>query len=297
MHCFRSINFPLRIPRFANLGVCCVSEAEGSLRQNSNFPRRIKADSTVHSPPQKYFALPVGQIICRSSPRPVPDERGASRSSRFAGAGCDGRFGGALTNGAGAAAKSCGPDIPTLISGATRERCHPRRQQSPVSGASSKETVKTIAQGRPDQSGEPVVDLFACFPFLHAELRVHWAPGFPCALIQRAVVQDSGEFVSRECSRVLTNTVVPAYAGTTTKLRRAQRQTPAKPSRRRVAGKTMKWMGGSLLCTARPLYVARAANLRPHFGRRGINHCRLRGTFLGHERCRLFVASGCYRKC
>ena len=49
------------------------------------------ADSTVHSSGQKYFALPVGQIIFRSSPRPVPDERGASRSSRFVGAGCDGR--------------------------------------------------------------------------------------------------------------------------------------------------------------------------------------------------------------
>jgi hypothetical protein len=54
-------------------------------------------------------------------------------------------------------AKSCGPDIPTLISGATRERCHPRRQPSPVSGASAKETVKTIARGMPGVSGVTVV--------------------------------------------------------------------------------------------------------------------------------------------
>jgi len=41
-------------------------------------------------------------------------------------------------------AKSCGSDVPTLTSGATRERCHPRRQPSPVSGASTKETVKPL---------------------------------------------------------------------------------------------------------------------------------------------------------
>jgi len=49
-------------------------------------------------------------------------------------------------------AKSCGPDIPTLIS--SWRRCFAsrqwRRQQSPVSGASTKETVKTIVQGKPD---------------------------------------------------------------------------------------------------------------------------------------------------
>ena len=97
-------------------------------------------------------------------------------------------------------AKSCGPDIPTLISGATRERCHPRRQQSPVSGASTKEAVKTIAQGRPGRSGEPVVNLSACFPFLHAELRVHRAPGFPCALDSRVAhfCARLGRIVSRE---------------------------------------------------------------------------------------------------
>jgi hypothetical protein len=60
-----------------------------------------------------------------------------------------------------------------------RER---RWQKSPVTGESAKETVKTIAQGRPGQSGEPVVtNSYACF-ILHARLRVQRAPGFPCAL-------------------------------------------------------------------------------------------------------------------
>ena len=43
--------------------------------------------------------------------------------------------------------------------------------------------VKTIAQGKPDQFGEPVVTMLVCFLFSHARLRVHWAPGFPCALL------------------------------------------------------------------------------------------------------------------
>jgi hypothetical protein len=43
-------------------------------------------------------------------------------------------------------------------------------------------SVKTIAQGRPDQFGEPVVIMLVCFFISHARLRVHWAPGFPCAL-------------------------------------------------------------------------------------------------------------------
>ena len=60
-------------------------------------------------------------------------------------------------------AKSCGPDIPTLISGATRKRCHPRRQESPVSGASTKETVRTIARGMPGGSGVTVVTNLCAF--------------------------------------------------------------------------------------------------------------------------------------
>jgi hypothetical protein len=43
-------------------------------------------------------------------------------------------------------------------------------------------TVKTIAQGRPGYSGEPVVTTLVCFLHLHARLRVQRAPGFPCAL-------------------------------------------------------------------------------------------------------------------
>src|ERR1700731_3469379 len=54
-------------------------------------------------------------------------------------------------------------------------------QESPVTRESAEETVKTIAQGMPGLSGEPVVTTLVCFLFLHARLRVHWAPGIPCA--------------------------------------------------------------------------------------------------------------------
>jgi len=62
------------------------------------------------------------------------------------------------TNGAKRTAKSCGPDIPTLISSLRGDDlAGDGDKQSPVSEASTKETVKTIAQGMPVFSGEPVV--------------------------------------------------------------------------------------------------------------------------------------------
>src|ERR1700722_1902431 len=62
-------------------------------------------------------------------------------------------------------AKSCGPDAPTLaLSGdnacALRLRWW---QKSPVTKESPKETVKTIAQGMPGDSGVTVVTMLVCF--------------------------------------------------------------------------------------------------------------------------------------
>jgi hypothetical protein len=48
------------------------------LRQKPHFPKRINAESIVQSSTQKYFALPVGQIIFRTSRHPAP-ARGAYR--------------------------------------------------------------------------------------------------------------------------------------------------------------------------------------------------------------------------
>ena len=41
---------------------------------------------------------------------------------------------------------------------------------------------KTIARGMPDDLGVTVVTTLVCFFILHARLRVHRAPGIPCAL-------------------------------------------------------------------------------------------------------------------
>ncbi len=41
---------------------------------------------------------------------------------------------------------------------------------------------KTIARGMPGRSGVTVVTMLVCFFHLHARLRVHRAPGIPCAL-------------------------------------------------------------------------------------------------------------------
>jgi hypothetical protein len=59
-------------------------------------------------------------------------------------------------------AKSCGPDAPTLVSSLRKVFRRRRWQQSPVTGESAKETVKTIAQGRPGHSGEPVATTLVC---------------------------------------------------------------------------------------------------------------------------------------
>jgi hypothetical protein len=78
-------------------------------------------------------------------------------------------------------AKSCGPDAPTLALRFAGLPARRRGQESPVPEESAKYAVKTIAQGRPDVSGVPVV-ANACAFLLHTRPWVHWAPGLPCAL-------------------------------------------------------------------------------------------------------------------
>jgi hypothetical protein len=95
-------------------------------------------------------------------------------------------------------AKSCGPDAPTLASSFAKQFASRRWQQSPVTGESAEETVKTIAQGRPVFSGEPVVTTLVCFFNSHARLRVQRAPGFPCALYSR---RGDGSCIARALSR------------------------------------------------------------------------------------------------
>ncbi len=60
-------------------------------------------------------------------------------------------------------AKSCGPDAPTLVSSFAELSARRRWQESPVTGESTKETVKTIARGMPGVSGVTVVTTLVCF--------------------------------------------------------------------------------------------------------------------------------------
>jgi hypothetical protein len=109
-------------------------------------------------------ALPLPPNQRQISRRPVLTKRGASRSSRTLGAGCGGRDGDARRAAPARTAKSCGPDAPTLASSfrgvipaqATVARKPGHRGEHEV-------TVKTIAQGRPDVFGGPVVATLVCF--------------------------------------------------------------------------------------------------------------------------------------
>jgi hypothetical protein len=78
--------------------------------------------------------------------------------------------------------KSCGPDAPTLASscGAIRKR---RWQKSPVTGESTKETVKAIAQGRLGVSGEPVVTMLVWFFIPTRGCGCNGHPAFPAPSI------------------------------------------------------------------------------------------------------------------
>src|ERR1700676_980713 len=58
--------------------------------------------------------------------------------------------------------KSCGPDASTPAS-SWRKYPPMTVTRKPITGESAKETVKTIAQGRPGISGEPVVTTLVCF--------------------------------------------------------------------------------------------------------------------------------------
>src|SRR5258708_1415970 len=58
---------------------------------------------------------------------------------------------------------------------------------------------KTIAQGTSGYSGEPVVVNSCAFYTSHARLRVHWAPGVPCALCFEAkVLAQPGRLAPRD---------------------------------------------------------------------------------------------------
>jgi hypothetical protein len=86
-------------------------------------------------------------------------------------------------------AKSCGPDAPTLASSRRMMFRRRRRQESPVSGESAKETVKTIRAGNAGRLRRPAVTTLVCFLVSHARLRVRAArPAFPAPFFSGAII-------------------------------------------------------------------------------------------------------------
>src|SRR6266403_2605086 len=81
-------------------------------------------------------------------------------------------------------AKSCGSDAPMLAS-SLREEAQATVSNKPGHRGEREVSRKTIARGMPGVSGVTVVTTLVCFFILHARLRVHRAPGIPCALYFR----------------------------------------------------------------------------------------------------------------
>ena len=104
------------------------------------------------------------RLSCRANQKhpsryPAALQRGVSRSSRTAAMGCDGR-GLASDDRRGHVRRSrvvLAPRRWRQVSETLHASGGRRGQESPVPGESTKDTVKTIAQGRPDVLAEPVV--------------------------------------------------------------------------------------------------------------------------------------------
>ena len=106
-------------------------------------------------------ACPVGQIsglVCASRTH----ERGATRSSRVLGAGCNGRAGAAGRATPMRTAKSCGPDLPTLGSSLCATSAQTTVAIKPGTPGRARISRQTVARGMPVAPAEPVVTA-ACF--------------------------------------------------------------------------------------------------------------------------------------
>jgi hypothetical protein len=86
-------------------------------------------------------------------------------------------------------AKSCGPDAPTLASSLRMMICKRRWQKSPVTGESTKETVKTIAQGMSECFGVPVVTTLVWLFFIPTRgCGCNGHPAFPAPSVFRGTL-------------------------------------------------------------------------------------------------------------
>ena len=97
--------------------------------------------------------------------------------------------------------KPCGPDSPTLESSFAEMIGKATGANKPGTPGRSRSSRNTIAQGMPARAGLPIF-LVRVSVFLRTSLRVHRAPGIPCALHLfegQGFSQSSGKSKSREC--------------------------------------------------------------------------------------------------
>ncbi len=131
------------------------------MRQKEKFSCGINVIWVVQSPSAKIFRF-------RRRANQIYDLRHPAIEGRFAivtdvGAGCGGREQRQRRRRSLRTAKSCGPDAPTLAS-MRNSSARRRWQKSPVTGESTKETVKTIRVRECRViSGGPVVTTLVCF--------------------------------------------------------------------------------------------------------------------------------------
>jgi hypothetical protein len=133
---------------------------------------------------QKYFRLRSTQIS--SLIRTVPSHRGALRTSRNAGrdavdaavSGEQQRAGRMMPK---RTAKSCRSDAPMQAS-SLREAAQATVSNKPGHRGEREVSRKTIARGMPGDFRCDRGDYARVFVFSHTRLRVHRAPGIPCAL-------------------------------------------------------------------------------------------------------------------
>ncbi len=152
--------------------------------KSNRFARRAnhsRSQKPVQCLCKKYFAFSETRIS--RSVRTVPPLRGAARERHGRGVGCGGRKGGARRATPKRTAKSCGPDAPTLAS----------RSRSLLASDGGKK-ARSPGRSRISRKNHCVGNA-GCFRCLrceyscaysntkaHTRLRVHRAPGIPCAL-------------------------------------------------------------------------------------------------------------------
>jgi hypothetical protein len=136
---------------------------------------------------------------------PVPPHRGAARDRHGREAGCDGRDGNARRAGLMRTAKSCGPDIPTLMSSWRRcFRIAPATVATKPGHRGEREgNRKTTRAGNAGKTGVTVVTMLACSS--HVAREAAGANGArhslrPLILSRDAFFAEPGRVIaSREC--------------------------------------------------------------------------------------------------